>query len=167
MLGFSDEEKRLITASQRHRSGAGPSLASDVAGNANGKASLADQWVDFLVEQVQQGDGGAGSPLPRSPRPPAPGAGAAAGGALAAAAPLRPSLLQQYQPAFLEAQQAAQQQQQQFGAGLAAHSVQAPGPMFGTAAAPMFPTGETTAPAPAFSTRAPAPYMAGGSMLQL
>lgn len=58
MLGFSEDEKRLIVASQRHRAGAGPSLASDVAGGANGKASLADQWVDFLVEQVQQDEGG-------------------------------------------------------------------------------------------------------------
>jgi hypothetical protein len=92
MLGFSEEEKKLIVASQRHRGGgAGPSLASDVAGaaGANGKASLADQWVDFLVEQVHQGeeDGGGGgkgqvvSPLPAAagldhnnrlpPRPPA------------------------------------------------------------------------------------------------
>ena len=61
MLGFSEEEKGLIMASQRARFGGGPSLAADVAGavgGPNGKASLAEAWMSFLEEAVQAEEGG-------------------------------------------------------------------------------------------------------------
>lgn len=86
MLGFSPDDRAKIAESRRRQGWREISLASDVAppggGQAGGKASLADSWVDFLQQQIEADAAAAGGGKPAAAGPAPAAGGAAADGGL-------------------------------------------------------------------------------------
>ncbi len=64
MLGFTPEDRAKIAESRRRQGWREISLASDVqppaGGQAGGKGSLADSWIDFLQQQLDADAAAAG-----------------------------------------------------------------------------------------------------------